>query len=98
MNSKQGVNVTSMSKFQTIDTISYESKRSEDIRALKKVLKMYLHRFGFPECINHIKCYNNNYVRINNINYNGFDKEQVIKMLETLQIELFKCSEFEKDK
>lgn len=89
MNSKQGVNSISMSKFQITDTISYESKRSSDVRALKKVLKVYLHRFGFPECLNYIKCYNN-FVRINNVNYNGFNKKQVINLLEMLQTEIIK--------
>lgn len=86
MNSQQGVNSISMSKFQTTETISYESKRSSDVRELKRVLRMCLHRFGFPECLNHIECYNN-FVRVNNVNYNGFDKKQVINMLEILRIE-----------
>ena len=87
MNSRQGVNATSMSRFQITDTVSYQSKRRADVRSLKRVLKMCLHRFGFPECLNYIKCYNN-FVRINNINYNGFDKKQVINLLEMLRTEL----------
>ncbi len=80
---KQGVNAISMSEFQLIDDVSYQAKRRADVKALKSVLKMYLHKFGFPECLNHIKCYNN-FVRINNVNYNGFDKKQVTKMLEMI--------------
>lgn len=89
MNKQNGIASISMSSFQITDTISYQSKRSSDIRTLKKVLKMCLHRFGFPECLNYIKCYNN-FVRINNINYNGFDKKQVINLLEMLQTEIIK--------
>lgn len=80
---KQGVNVTSMSEFQMTDNVSYQVKRRADVKALKRVLKTYLHKFGFPECLNHVKCYNN-FVRINNVNYNGFDKKQVTKMIEMM--------------
>ena len=80
---KQGVNTTSMSEFQLTDTASYQSKRRTDVKALKRVLKMYLHKHGFPECLNHIKCYNN-FVRVNNVNYNGFDEKQVTKMIEMM--------------
>lgn len=82
---KQGVNTISMSEFQLPDTESYQAKRRADVKALKRVLKMYLYRHGFPECLNHIKCYNN-FVRINGVNYNGFDKKQVTKMIEMMLI------------
>lgn len=87
MNSRQGVSSIGISAFQITDTVSYESKRSADVSALKRVLKLYLYRFGFPECLNHIKCYNN-FVNVNNVNYNGFDKKQIAKMIETLQIDI----------
>lgn len=80
---KQGVNVTSMSEFQMTDNVSYQVKRRADVKALKRVLKTYLHKFGFPECLNHIKYYNN-FVRINNVNYNGFNKKQITKMIEMM--------------
>ena len=80
---KQGVNVISMSEFQLTDNVSYPAKRRADVKALKRVLKTYLHKFGFPECLNHIKYYNN-FVRINNVNYNGFNKKQITKMIEMM--------------
>ncbi len=85
MYTKQGVNVTSMSEFQLTDNVSYQAKRRVDVKALKRVLKTYLHKFGFPECLNHIKYYNN-FVRINNVNYNGFNKKQITKMIEMMLI------------
>lgn len=82
---KQGVNTIGISEFQMTDNISYPAKRRADVKALKRVLKTYLHKFGFPECLNHIKYYNN-FVRINGVNYNGFDKKQVTKMIEMMLI------------
>lgn len=83
---KHGVNAISMSEFQLTDTVSYQSKRRADVKALKSVLKMYLHRHGFPECLSHIKYYNN-FVRINGVNYNGFDEKQVTKIIKTILTE-----------
>lgn len=83
INIKQRVNAIGISEFQLIDNVSYPAKRRADIKALKRVLKTYLYKFGFPECLNHIKYYNN-FVRINNVNYNGFDKKQITKIIEMM--------------
>lgn len=86
IDTKHGVNAIGMSEFQLIDNVSYQAKRRADVKALKRVLKMYLYKHGFPECLKHIKYYNN-FVRINGVNYNGFDKKQVTKIIKTILTE-----------